>query len=280
MIGLLRTLQRAVAPKPLEPSFIRIGAEVFEVVFRRHAQARRLVLRLNADGTAVLVTVPKGVSRARALEFTERSRPWIEDRVRSRGGNVRLLPGHRIPLRGIEHEIRHVQKRRGTVEALSAEGVICVPGEPPHVPRRLLDWLKAAAKTDLTAASQHYAEMMGVSYRRITIRDQKTRWGSCSASGDLSYSWRLILAPGYVLDYVAAHEVAHLKHLDHSPRFWRLVLTQWPVMLWWGLLITTLVVLALLPWFVGLFVVGPVLGHASWHAYRAAVAPVEQHTAG
>jgi predicted metal-dependent hydrolase len=228
MIGLLRTLQRAVAPKPLDPSSIEIGGEFFDVLFRRHAQARRLVLRLNADGTAVLVTVPKGVSRARALEFTERSRPWIEERVRSRGGNIHLLPGHSIPFRGIEHEIRHAAKRRGIVECNSTDCVITVAGELPHVPRRLLDWLKAAAKSDLTAASQRYAQLMGVSYRRITIRDQKTRWGSCSASGDLSYSWRLILAPSYVLDYVAAHEVAHLKHLDHSQRFWRLVLTHCP----------------------------------------------------
>ena len=67
---------------------------------------------------------------------------------------------------------------------------------------------------------------MGVSFRRIIIRDQRSRWGSCSASGELSYSWRLILAPPYVLDYVAAHEVAHLRHLDHSKHFWRLVLTH------------------------------------------------------
>jgi predicted metal-dependent hydrolase len=227
MIGLLRTLQRAVAPKPLEPSRIKVGAELLDVQFRRHGQARRLVLRLNANGTAVLVTVPKGVSRVKALEFTERSRHWIEDRVRARGGNIYLHPGYHIPVRGIDHEIRHVPTRRGTV-AIDGDGVIYVPGELPHVPRRLLDWLKAAARADLTAASQKYAAMMGVNFRRITIRDQKTRWGSCSASGDLSYSWRLILAPSYVLDYVAAHEVAHLKHLDHSQRFWRLVLTHCP----------------------------------------------------
>ena len=228
MIGLLRSLQRAVAPKPLEPSRIKVGPEIMEVLFRRHAQARRLVLRLNANGTAVLVTVPKGVSRIKALEFTERSRPWIEDRVQNRGGTVRLLPGHAIALRGVEHEIRHIAGRRGTVTADEATGVIHVPGELPHLPRRLLDWLKAAARADLSAASDRYARAMAVGYRRISIRDQKTRWGSCSASGDLSYSWRLILAPPYVLDYVAAHEVAHLKHLDHSQRFWRLVLTHCP----------------------------------------------------
>ena len=226
MIGLLRSLQRTAAPRPLEPSRIAIGDEVLDVVFRRHAQARRLVLRLNSTGTGVLVTVPNGVSRLRALEFTARSRGWIEERVRSRGGLIQLAPGHVLAFRGVGHEIRHVDSRRGVVRIDSARRLIEVPGEPAHVRRRLLDFLKAAAREELTRASEHYATRMGVRYRRITIRDQRSRWGSCSANGDLSYSWRLILAPDYVLDYVAAHEVAHLRHLDHSPRFWRLVLTH------------------------------------------------------
>jgi predicted metal-dependent hydrolase len=228
MIGLLRSLQRTVAPRALEPSRIAIGEEVLDVVFRRHAQARRLVLRLNSTGTGVLVTVPQGVSRVKALEFTARSRGWIEERMRSRGGLIHLEPGHVLPLRGIRHEIRHVDSRRGVVTVDPVRGVIQVPGDPRHVKRRLLDFLKAAAREDLTEASERYSELMGVRYRRITIRDQRSRWGSCSASGDLSYSWRLILAPDYVLDYVAAHEVAHLRHLDHSQRFWRLVLTHCP----------------------------------------------------
>lgn len=228
MIGLLRSLQRTVAPRPLEPSRIAIGEDVLEVVFRRHAQARRLVLRLNASGTGVLVTVPNGVSRLKALEFTARSREWIEERVRQRGGLIRLEPGQALPYRGVPHDIRHVASRRGLVTVDSAQGLIHVPGEEAHVKRRLLDFLKRAAREELTRASQRYAAMMGVSYRRITIRDQRSRWGSCSAAGDLSYSWRLILAPDYVLDYVAAHEVAHLRHLDHSQRFWRLVLTHCP----------------------------------------------------
>lgn len=226
MIGLLRSLQRTVGQRPLEPSRIAIGEDVLDVVFRRHAQARRLVLRLNATGTGVLVTVPNGVSRLKALEFTARSRGWIEERVRSRGGLIHLEPGHVLPLRGVAHGIRHVNSRRGVVAVDPVNFVIQVPGDACHVKRRLLDFLKASAREDLTMASERYAALMGVSYRRITIRDQRSRWGSCSASGDLSYSWRLILAPGYVLDYVAAHEVAHLRHLDHSPRFWRLVLTH------------------------------------------------------
>lgn len=228
MALLLRTLQRLGSPKALESSRIRIGDDTLDVIFRRHAQARRLVLRLNSSHTAVMVTVPKGVSRVKALEFTERSRGWIEDRMRKRGGLVHLLPGHRLSVRGADFDIRHAGGRRGVVSANAERGEIMVPGDLPHVPRRLLDWLKAEARADLTAASERHAKLMGVRYRKISIRDQQTRWGSCSAAGDLSYSWRLILTPPYVLDYVAAHEVAHLRHLDHSPRFWRLVLTHCP----------------------------------------------------
>jgi hypothetical protein len=201
---------------------------LLDVVFRRHTQARRLVLRLDSGGTSVLVTVPNGVSRVRALEFTERSRDWIAKRMKSRGDSIHLTPGSEVPIRGRNHVIRHIPSLRGAVMADPVTCVLHVPGEPPHVKRRILDWLKAAARADLTAASARHAASMGVTYRRIVVRDQRSRWGSCSAAGDLSYSWRLILAPDYVLDYVAAHEVAHLKHHDHSSRFWRLVLAHCP----------------------------------------------------
>lgn len=228
MAALFRTHRRAVPQKPLDPATFVVGDQVLDVLFRRHANARRLVLRLNAEGTAVLVTVPRGASRAQALAFTERSRTWIEQHMQKRGRNIPLQPGSLIPFRGADHEIRHLPIRRGTVMADPVAQVIHVPGDLPHVPRRLADWLKTVARGELTAASRRYCAIMGVSFRRLSIRDQSSRWGSCSAAGDLSYSWRLILAPPFVLDYVAAHEVAHLKHLDHSRNFWRLVLTHCP----------------------------------------------------
>lgn len=228
MAGLFAKLRASASPKPLEPASIMIGAECFQVVFRRHAQARRMVLRLNTEATAVVVTVPSHASRSQALDFTERSRAWIEEKLAAHGGNVAMRPGNRIPLRGVDHEIRHVPSRRGTVTCDPIAAVIHVPGEMPHVPRRLHDWLKTAARAELTAASKKYAELMGVSFSRVTIRDQRSRWGSCSAAGELSYSWRLILTPPHVLDYVAAHEAAHLKHMNHGPRFWRLVLSHCP----------------------------------------------------
>ena len=228
MAGLIARLRRKSAPLPLEPAMLSLAEGAIEVRFRRHAQARRLVLRLTAEAAAVVVTVPPGATRAQALDFASRSRDWIEQHLASHGGAIALKPGNRIALRGVDHEIRHLPSRRGTVTVDASEAVIHVPGDLPHMPRRLADWMKLAARTDVTAACQKYAGLMAVNYRRITIRDQRSRWGSCSAAGELSFSWRLILTPPHVLDYVAAHEVAHLKHLDHGPRFWRLVLTHCP----------------------------------------------------
>ena len=228
MPALLRGVRRLVAPKPLEPASIDCGGKPLEVIFRRKDNARRLVLRLNSEGTAAMVTVPRGVSRSQALDFVNRSNDWLETRLEQRGDNIHLKPGSFIPLRGEAYEIRHVNLRRGTVTADPAERVIHVPGELPHMARRITDWCKRAARVELTTASRRYAEAMGGTYRRITIRDQKSRWGSCSVGGDLSYSWRLIFTPPYVLDYVAAHEVAHLIHMNHGRRFWRLVLTHCP----------------------------------------------------
>lgn len=228
MAGLFSKLRFAATPKPLEPASIIIGAGEIGVMFKRHAQARRMVLRLNAEGTAVVVTVPSHASRIQAIDFTERSRGWIEQKLAAHGGSTPMTPGNRIPLRGSEHEIVHVPSRRGTVTSDPLAGVIRVPGEVPHVPRRLLDWLKTTARAELTSASRKYAALMGVKFSRVTIRDQRSRWGSCSAAGELSYSWRLILTPPHVLDYVAAHEAAHLKHMNHGRHFWRLVLTHCP----------------------------------------------------
>jgi hypothetical protein len=107
---------------------------------------------------------------------------------------------------------------------------ICVSGGQQHGPRRLLDWLRSQARVDLTERTLHHAVNLGCRAKRVTVRDQSTRWGSCSSTGTISYSWRLIFAPGEVLDYVAAHEVAHLKEMNHGPRFWRLVRETMPDM--------------------------------------------------
>jgi hypothetical protein len=104
-----------------------------------------------------------------------------------------------------------------------ADPLLCVAGEAPHIARRVRDFLKREAKRDLEVASKQATQALGVTHARVSIRDQSSRWGSCSTTGVLSYSWRLILAPPFVLEYLAAHEAAHLVEMNHSRRFWRLV---------------------------------------------------------
>lgn len=192
------------------------------VSFRRNPRARRLILRMS--GAGVTVTLPPGSSEQTGLEFAARHAGWISRQLARQPEAQPFTPGNRVPVRGIPHRIEQAMSRRGGVQLIGgAEPRLVVAAEAPHVARRLGDWLKAEARRDLCATSSAYAEAMGTRYRRLSLRDQASRWGSCSSNGHLSYSWRLILAPAFVLDYVAAHEVAHLIELNHSSRFWSLV---------------------------------------------------------
>lgn len=218
------------APKlsPPQVLVVELSTGPATVVLKRNAAARRFVLRLARDGAGFSLSMPVRQSVAAAQAFVEQSRGWMERTLARRPRPVPLADGTALVLRGAPVAVRATGKARGAV-VFDAEGaVLHVPGAPAHLRRRLVDWLKAEAQRDLTQASQHYAQRMGCHYRRITVRDQKSRWGSCASDGSLSYSWRLILAPPHVLDYVAAHEVAHLREMNHGPRFWRLVLTHCP----------------------------------------------------
>lgn len=213
-------------PKVIEPGLLVVDGRPISVSFRRHAKARRLVLRLSRDRTGVIVTLPPRVSRSEALDFAKKSSRWISDRLKAEPQDRPLRAGGEILIRGETYGIVHSGSRRGTITL--AEAAVFVSGDEAHLGRRLTDWLKAEAKRDLIKASEFYARAMDAKFHRLSVRDQKSRWGSCSSDGTLSYSWRLILAPPFVLDYVAAHEVAHLKHMNHGRNFWRLVLTHCP----------------------------------------------------
>ena len=201
-----------------------IDGKCVPVTLRRNANARRFILRLDKSGDGIVVTLPLNGSDRAAMEFAAEQANWIRQQQDNYAPVTSFADGSALPLRGIEHIVRHVPKTRGTVWVQeSTPPEVHVAGRPEHLPRRLKDWLKAQARNDLQIASQSYADAMGLTFSRITIRDQSTRWGSCSSSGGLSYSWRLILAPRFVLDYVAAHEVAHLREMNHSRQFWSLV---------------------------------------------------------
>jgi predicted metal-dependent hydrolase len=131
-----------------------------------------------------------------------------------------------VPLRGVPHRIVHRGGARGLVRVATGEDgtpELQAAGELPHLERRLTDFFKAEAKRDLVVAVARHAGRLGKPVKRIVVRDQTSRWGSCSSSAVLSFSWRLVLAPPWILDYLAAHEVAHLAEMNHGPRFWHIL---------------------------------------------------------
>jgi predicted metal-dependent hydrolase len=214
------------AEATLQPFEFELDGAVVTISPRRHAMARRMVLRATRDGEGFSLTLPHRHSLRAINEFLHTSSDWMRTQLAKRPPKPNLSDGTSIMLRGETYDIEPTGKLRGTVIIDPATRILSVPGAPEHLQRRLTDWLKAQALADLRAATTHYAAAMGVTYKRISVRDQKSRWGSCSSDGTLSYSWRLVLAPAFVLDYVAAHEVAHLREMNHGPKFWRLVLTH------------------------------------------------------
>ncbi len=196
-----------------------------EVTVVRHPRARNYNLRIKESSRQAVLTMPRRGSLREARAFAERNAAWIAARLSRLPAPVPFASGSSIPFRGIPHTIEHRPKARGTVwtEQRDGQAILCVSGPPEHLRRRLMDFLKRDARRELVEASRHHAAMLGVKIGRIGVRDTGSRWGSCSFEGSLSFSWRLVLAPPSVLDYLAAHEVAHRVELNHSRRFWRVV---------------------------------------------------------
>lgn len=192
---------------------------------RPNARARRYTLNLGVAGADPVLTIPAGGNIYEARAFLNRNVGWLATRLSSRPVARPFRPGRLIPVRDVRHRISHRPGERGTVWVEDGDRVpvLAVAGNREHLERRVLDWLKREARGDLEASVFHYAEAVGVRPTAIRLRDPKGRWGSCSSRGTLSFSWRLILAPPIVLDYLAAHEVAHLREMNHSATFWRLV---------------------------------------------------------
>jgi predicted metal-dependent hydrolase len=212
---------------PADPTCLKVShaGQSFQVALRRRPTAKRITLRVsNATGEVVL-TIPERTDIGIAQRFADSHGNWIATRLAKVPARVLVQPGALVPLRGVPHRIVHWSNIRGTTQAtIDQEGhpVIAVTGELPHVARRVEEFLTAEARKDFAVAVRRHTAQIGVAAKRITVRDTKSRWGSCSAKGALSFSWRLIMAPPFVLDYLAAHEVAHLRELNHSHRFWKL----------------------------------------------------------
>ena len=199
-------------------TMIELKGRTVPLRIRRHARARSLILRLEDDGSGAIVTVPYGVRYAEAVDLAESRADWILDHLDSWLPRIPFEAGAVIPVLGVDHWVCHNPWKRGVVWREGRE--IHVSGKLEHLPRRLHDWFYAEARLEITARAKEKAARIGEKVGRITIRDMRSRWGSCGENGAMAFTWRLLLAPEHVLDYVVSHEVAHLKHLDHSARFW------------------------------------------------------------
>jgi predicted metal-dependent hydrolase len=207
---------------------LRVNGLIEPVEIRRHPAARRMTLRVSRTSRSVIVTVPVSCDLAQAGTFLNSHLDWVRERLGNLPAHIPFADGSVVPLRGTPHVIVEVGPRRsGAVVQSGTTGdgkpALLVSGLADHVPRRLRDWLAAEAGRDLCARVSWHGRNLGLKPGRVTVRDQKSRWGSCSTTRALSFSWRLIMAPSFVLDYVAAHEVAHLAEMNHGPRFWALV---------------------------------------------------------
>jgi predicted metal-dependent hydrolase len=187
---------------------------------RHHPTARRLTLRLSPQGDALVVTAPSRASQREIARFVQRHEDWVAARLEARPARIPFAAGAVIPFAGEPHRLDSTGGLRGTVER--GEGIIRVPGLPEHMPRRMRDYLMRQAREALATSLAEIAPLLDRKPPPFAVRDTTSRWGSCSPSGRLSFSWRLILAPPPVLDYVVAHEAAHLVHMNHGVHFWDL----------------------------------------------------------
>jgi predicted metal-dependent hydrolase len=198
---------------------LRVGSPAIDIRVRRSGRARRLVLRVGGRGAAPVITVPVGASLAEARRFASAQEPWLRRTIAGLPQPVKVFAGTRLPVAG-----REVVVVLGNVFGLDLEGgVLALPGPAARLPSQAAAFLREVARAACSAAVAHYAGLVGQRYGAISLRDPRSRWGSCTSRGDLMFSWRLAMAPPEVLRYVVAHEVAHLVELNHSTRFWALV---------------------------------------------------------
>jgi len=205
-----------------------LGGNAVTLPVRRDRRARQITIHIDASLGGAKIVMPVYAALSDAKAAVRQNEAWLLDRLSKLPPRVAFAHGSVIPVLGVKHRIRHIPFQRGVVERVDNQ--IWVFGQPEHVTRRVTDWLKAEAKRTISPLCLEKAAAIDKRVRRVMVRDQKSRWGSCGSNGHLSFNWRLILAPEAVLDYVVAHEVAHLVEMNHSPDFWRVVRRLTPTM--------------------------------------------------
>ena len=200
---------------------IRVGDEAWPVRVVRHAQSRRYRLVFDGARGELRLTVPRRASERAALKWAGEQQAWLVEQVGKAVLPVLVGPGGSVPFRGIERRIDWAAAAPRAIRLGS--DALNVGGPRETVGRRIERWLKGQALDLMERESREIAGAAGLSVGRVGVGDPRSRWGSCTHDGDLRYSWRLVMAPDHVRRATVAHEVAHLRHMDHSAAFHALV---------------------------------------------------------
>lgn len=188
---------------------------------KRNRRARRMTLRIDATHDCAILVLPTYVALAEGLEFARSKAGWLQDKLAELPERLAFADGAVLQVLGRGVTIRHEPGLGARV--VEENGVLRVGGDATLLRGRVLRWLKAEARRAIVPLAAERAALIGKKHKRVTLRDSRSRWGSCSSDGSLSFCWRLVLAPAEVLDYVVSHEVAHLAEMNHSARFWDVV---------------------------------------------------------
>ena len=203
------------------PEILALPSGPTRVKWRRSLRARRISLRIDPTEGGVIVTLPSRATRKAGMALLMGHIDWVMNRIAALPQAVSFVDGASVPICDRPHRIRHAPQARGGVWIQDEE--LRVTGAADFIARRVRDFLHQEARRHLSVLAMTKVRRIGIVPRRITIKDTKSRWGSCAPDTSLALSWRLVMAPSFVQDYVVAHEVAHLRHMNHGRQFWTLV---------------------------------------------------------
>ncbi|WP_338332707.1 SprT family zinc-dependent metalloprotease [Acetobacter sp. LMG 32666] len=213
-------------PRQLPTEISICSQKTIQVIWKHSVRAKRLSLRIAPHEQKLVVTVPQGCPPTQALTFANKNHAWIKDRLQKLVKAPSFSANNTILIKGKPYLIVHAPQQSGG--AWLENDRLMVSGDLAFINRRVTDFLRTHAAAVLKKEVQQMAQMTGLHPNRVDIRDTSSRWGSCTTSGRIMLSWRVIMAPELVRHYLIAHELSHLLHMNHGPQFWQQVASITP----------------------------------------------------